>query len=269
MDAPVDLFDSTYGHFTDDVLDAVRKETYGTDIGQNSWLTVDEYERLVPCLVLSAGDHLLEVACGSGGPARWVARATGCSVVGIDVNAHAIATAKKLIGGTPQETRVSFRLVDANAPLPFDDGSFDGLICIDAMNHFPDRRAVLSDWRRVLRPGARALFTDPVVITGPITNDEIARRGSIGTFVFVPDGHNRKLIAEAGLRLIQEEDVSDNAARVAARWRDARRAHRDALVAIEGEERFEGLQRFFDAVHTLTRDRKLARIAYVAERPGR
>jgi SAM-dependent methyltransferase len=265
----VDHYDSTYGHFTEDVLDAVRKEAYGTDIGQNSWLTVDEYERLIPSLVLTAADHVLEVACGSGGPARWVAHATGCTIVGIDVNAHAIATAQKLIAGTPEAPRVSFRLADANAPLPFEDDSFDGLICIDSMNHFPDRLAVLKEWRRVLRPGRRALFTDPVVITGPITSDEIAERASIGVFVFVPGGHNRRLIAEAGLHFVQEENVSDNAAAVAARRRDARRNHRDALVGIEGEGRFEERQRFFDAVHTLTRDRKLSRIAYVAEKPGR
>jgi hypothetical protein len=34
----VDLFDSTYGHFTEDVLATTRRETFGQDIGQNSWL---------------------------------------------------------------------------------------------------------------------------------------------------------------------------------------------------------------------------------------
>ena len=41
----IDFFDSTYSHFTDKVLDVVRKETFGVDIGQNSWLTVDDAER--------------------------------------------------------------------------------------------------------------------------------------------------------------------------------------------------------------------------------
>ena len=78
MTERVDLFDSTYQHFNDEVLDAVRKETFGTDIGQNSWLTVDEYERLLPRLNLSADSHALEVASGSGGPALYLARAAGC-----------------------------------------------------------------------------------------------------------------------------------------------------------------------------------------------
>ncbi len=67
MTERIDLFDSTSTHFTDAVLDVIRKETFGTDIGQNSWLTVDEYERLLPLLDLSADSHVLEVASGSGG----------------------------------------------------------------------------------------------------------------------------------------------------------------------------------------------------------
>jgi SAM-dependent methyltransferase len=47
------------------------------------------------------------------------------------------------------------------------------------MNHFPDRVKVFQEWRRVLRPGRRAVFTDPVVITGSVTNDELALRSSI------------------------------------------------------------------------------------------
>ena len=35
----VDLFDTTYTNFTDTVHDAIRRETYGHDIGQTSWIT--------------------------------------------------------------------------------------------------------------------------------------------------------------------------------------------------------------------------------------
>ena len=55
----VDLFDSTYGHFTEDVLAAIRRETFGQDIGQNSWLTVDEYERFIAWLQLRPDQHVL------------------------------------------------------------------------------------------------------------------------------------------------------------------------------------------------------------------
>ena len=55
----VDLFDSTYGHFTEGVLAAIRRETFGHDIGQNSWLTVEEWDRFISWLKLAPEQHVL------------------------------------------------------------------------------------------------------------------------------------------------------------------------------------------------------------------
>jgi SAM-dependent methyltransferase len=262
----VDLFYSTYGHFTDPVLDAVRKETFGTDFGQNSWVTLDEYQRLLPLLDLEAHHHVLEVASGSGGPALYLARTFGCRLTGIDVNESGVATASEMARRSGDSERVQFRVASADSALPFDDDAFDALLCIDSMNHFPDRLAVFREWRRVLRADGRALFTDPVVITGPVTNDELALRSSIGLFLFVPPGINERLLEQAGLRLVHQEDVTENAALVSGRWHRARQTRRDELLRLEGEERFEGQQRFFEAVHTLTSQKRVSRIAYVAEK---
>jgi SAM-dependent methyltransferase len=267
MASRVDLFDSTYRNFSAQVLQAIREETYGRDIGQNSWLTVDEYDRFISWLKLLPGDHALEVASGSGGPARYLACQTNCHVTGIDANESGVKTAIANSSQTP--TRIDFRVADANAQLPFDDRTFDALLCIDSMNHFPDRLNVFREWRRVLRAGGRAVFTDPVVITGPVTNDELALRSSVGLFLFVPPGVNEQLLKDAGLKLVQQEDVTENAALISRRWYNARERHHDALIKIEGEERFTGLQKFFDAVHRLTSERRLSRIVYLVERPDK
>jgi len=263
MTRRIDLYDSTYGNFTERVLAAIRQETFDRDIGQNGWLTADEYDRFLSWLELSPEHHVLEVASGSGGAARYLGERIGCRVTGIDANESGVATARKLASD-----RLTFQVADANARLPFEDATFDGLLCIDAMNHFPDRAAVLHEWHRVLRPGRRAVFTDPVTITGAVTNDELALRSSIGLFLFVPPGVNETWIEDAGFRLLRREDGSDNAARVSGRWRDARERHRDDLLRIEGEERFLGLQRFFEAVHRLTKERRLSRIVYLVEKPA-
>lgn len=260
----VDLFDSTYSHFGATVLAEVRREAFGDDIGQNSWLTLDEYDRFIAWLNLKPGQHALEVACGSGGPAFYLGEQTDCRVSGIDVNEHAIATAS-----ADRRAAADFHLADANAPLPFDNGSFDAIACIDSMNHFPNRLSVLWEWHRVLRPGARAVFTDPVVITGPVTSEQLASRSSIGSFLFVPQGVNQQLIELAGFRLIQQQDVTANAALVSFRWLRARERHCSDLITIEGRERFDGLQAFFAAVHCLASERRLSRIAYLVEKPVR
>jgi len=267
MTKHVDLY-SNYSHFTEQVLAAVRKETFGEDIGQNSWLTADEYDRFISWLRLEPGQHVLEVASGSGGPARYLAERTECYVTGIDANESGVETATQSLAQTGLADRVTFKVADATARLPFADNTFDGITCIDALNHLPDRLSVFREWQRILRPGRRAVFTDPVVITGPVTNEELALRSSIGVFLFVPPGVNEQLIERAGFSLVQQEDVSENCASVAGRWHEARQRYKEALVQIEGEERFEDLQKFFAAVHRLTSERRLSRIVYLVEKPA-
>ena len=269
MAARLDLFDSTYGNFTEAVLQAVREETFDRDIGQNSWLTADEYDRFLTWLQPNPEHHVLEVASGSGGPAVYLASRARCRVTGIDSNPAGIAAAAKSAAHARLSERVRFRLADANESLPFDSAHFDSLFCIDSMNHFPDRLATLREWQRVLRPGGLAVFTDPVVVTGPVTNDELALRSSIGRFLFTPPGINEQLISSAGLRLLWQEDVTASAALVSGRWHAARHRHRESLLEIEGEERFAGLQRFFETVHRLTSEKRLSRIVYLAEKGGR
>ena len=266
MGQPVDLFYNTYANFNEQVLAAVRSETFGQDIGQNSWLTAEEFERFIGWLEVRAGSHLLEVASGSGGPAMHVADRYGCRVTGVDVNAYGVATARRAAVAAGLTHLVKFKVADATDALPFVDRKFDALVCIDSMNHFPDRVAALKEWRRVLKPGARAVFTDPVAVTGPVTSAELAQRSCIGLFVFVPRAVNEELIAQAGFRIVRQLDVTENAVAVSRRWREARQKFCVDLLRIEGQERFEGVQRFLAAVHRLTSERRLSRIAYLVEK---
>lgn len=73
-----DFYDARYRTVSDDVRTAVRREVFGEDIGQASWLTVDEYRAFFAWLDLHADQHVLDVACGSGGPALFLARTVGC-----------------------------------------------------------------------------------------------------------------------------------------------------------------------------------------------
>lgn len=266
MSKKVDLFNSTYGHFEHDVLARVRRATFGEDFGQNSWTTAEEYRRWIGALSLRETSTVLEVASGSGGPALFLAQQVGCRVYGVDVNPNAIVAANQRSQALGLEAQVTFTEADAGGPLAYPDDSFDALLCVDSANHFPQRLQVLRDWHRVLRPKGKALFTDPVVVTGLVESEELAVRSSIGRFVFAPAGVNERLIAEAGFVLVQMEDVTENAAMVSKRWHDARATDRAALVPIEGEERFEGLQRFFGIVHRLTSERRLSRLAYLLEK---
>lgn len=266
MSSQVDLYNSTYGNFQERVLAEVRRETYGEDIGQSSWITTKEYDIFHSWLNLSPGDHILEIASGSGGPSLYLAKKFRCQITGMDINEEGIKTANRQALDA-QIPDAKYQLGDVTQRLPFAEETFDALMCMDSMNHFRDRQTYLKEWHRVLKPGKRALFTDPVVITGPVTSEELAARSSIGFFLFVPLEVTISMIKEAGFKLIRCEDVTSNIELTSGRWHDARQKRREELIKVEGKERFDGLQRFLSTVHKLTSERRLSRFVFVAEKP--
>jgi SAM-dependent methyltransferase len=256
-----------YRDFAADVYAQVRRAAFGEDIGQNSWLTLDELERFVMWLDLGPSSRVLDVACGSGGPALHVARRTGCEVVGIDLYDDAVASGNRQARAAGLESRATFVQADASQVLPFDACSFDAIVCVDAIVHLAGRERVLADWARVLRQGGRLLYTDPCTVTGPLGGDELAVRASIGYVMFLPPGANERLLADAGLEVLAVEDTTAGMAEVAKRRGDARARYGEALRAVEGDEAFDGRQRFFEIEATLARERRLSRLVYVATKP--
>jgi SAM-dependent methyltransferase len=264
----VNLYDNVYGDFASDAELVVRREAFGEDLGQSSWLTAVEWLEFADLLGIGRDSDVLEVGSGSGGPAVYLVAERGCRITGVDINEHGIRNARTLAESRGVGDRARFEAVDAGRPLPFPVDRFDAIVSNDAMCHIAGRPAVLRDWHRVLKPGGRVLFTDALVITGPVTHEEIATRSSIGYYLFVPPGVNEAVLREAGFEILEVKDVTANAAEVASRWHDARARHRAALVAREGETNFEGLQRFLRCVHTLSAERRLSRFAYLAQPAG-
>src|SRR6187397_474523 len=67
----VDLYDNVYGDFASDAEFAVRREAYGEDLGQSSWLTATEWIEFADQLGIATGSNVLEIGSGSGGPAVY------------------------------------------------------------------------------------------------------------------------------------------------------------------------------------------------------
>jgi ubiquinone/menaquinone biosynthesis C-methylase UbiE len=266
MSEPLKFYDNTYGNFSESILQEVRNEAFGMDIGQNSWLTYDEHLKFILHLRANPLSRILEVACGSGRPALRIAEVSGARVVGIDINEKGISTAKELARTMKLDSLVQFQVADGSKSLPFDDESFDSLICVDSINHLPNRQSVLREWCRVLKPGGRLLFTDPITVTGILSNVEIAIRSSVGFFLFTPPGVDEIILKESSFELLDKEDLTSNMEVVSKRWYEARSKRREALVKIEGEVEYEGLQKFLEVTHTLSCERRLSRFAYLGKR---
>jgi SAM-dependent methyltransferase len=102
-------------------------------------------------LPLAPGARLLDAGCGSGRTLDELVRYGRVS--GIDLSPQAVAAAQRR---GHQDVRVG-----RVEQLPFADGTFDVVTCLDVIEHTPDDRASLAELRRVVRPGGLLLATVP------------------------------------------------------------------------------------------------------------
>jgi ubiquinone/menaquinone biosynthesis C-methylase UbiE len=117
---------------------------------------------LVERVDVRAGDRVLDVACGTGVVARAAADRVGANghVAGLDINPAMLAVARSESSG------VDFVQGSAVA-LPFDDASFDVVLCQLGLQFFPDRARALAQMHRVLIGGGRLGLS----VYGPIEHN--------------------------------------------------------------------------------------------------
>jgi hypothetical protein len=109
-------------------------------------------------------------------------------------------------------------------------------------------------------------FTDPITLTGPLTNAEVAVRSSAGVYLFVPHEYDECVLAQCCLRLLVCEDVTANMAKVAEARRAARASKSTVLREIEGEQAYDGQQEFLAVAARVAREGRLSRFVYVSKR---
>lgn len=258
-------YDFSYEQFDTPLMRRHRREAYGQDIGQHSWVTAEELLLDIPRLRLTASSRFLDLGCGPGGPLTFLALQAGCRATGVDLSPAAIDSAAARSVSLGLGGRVDARVGDSNDPLPFPSGSFDAAVSIDVVLHLRDRSAVFREIARILAPGGRFLFTDAGVVSGALSEAEMARRSVHGFTRFVPPGLNERSLEGAGLRLVESADRTE-ALIASAKGRLASRiALRDELEGVEGAERSKAQRSYLETVIALSERGAVSRMMYLAE----
>lgn len=258
-------YDEFYREFDSPLMQQLRSEGYGKDIGQHSWVTAEELEEDVARLSLSRSSRLLDLGCGPGGPLTFLANLAGCHGVGLDVSAEGIAAARARGALLLLDSLVTWQQADLNKPIPSADGSFDAAMSLDVILHLHDRLAVFREVKRALTSGGRFLFTDAGVITGPVSDEEVRCRAAHGYTQFVPRGFNERMLEEAGFQLIESSDRTASLLKTASGRLVARLAHRLELEKLEGSTSFERQLKYLETVIGLSERGAVSRMMYLSE----
>ncbi|MEM8537043.1 MAG: bifunctional 2-polyprenyl-6-hydroxyphenol methylase/3-demethylubiquinol 3-O-methyltransferase UbiG [Pseudomonadota bacterium] len=149
------------------------------------------------------GKDVLDLGCAGG----FMAEALddrGATVTGIDPAAEAIAAAKS---HAAQENRNIRYDVCVGEALPYDDQSFDAVVCVDVLEHVQDLNKVIKEIARVLRPGG-ILFYDTInrnplarIVTVTVAEDilRILPKGTHDPKMFIKPAELMAVFQHAGL----------------------------------------------------------------------
>lgn len=175
-------------------------------------------EELAGHLEVAATDHLVDVGCGIGGPARYFADRFGCRITGIDLTDEFCAAARHLSHAMGLADRLTFEQGDALA-MPFADSAFDGAYSMNVSMNIADKEGLYREIHRVLRPGAWLALSELTLGPGEALDYPTPWARTAATSFLATGAETRTRLEAAGFQIESARDATEASLDYGARAR--------------------------------------------------
>jgi ubiquinone/menaquinone biosynthesis C-methylase UbiE len=170
---------------------------------------------------ITDNQKVLDVGCGFGGTIATInERYTNMDLVGVNIDERQLARARRIV--VPTETN-NIEFVEADAcKLPFENDSFDVVLAVECIFHFPSRERFFKEVKRVLKPGGYLAISDfvPADIVMPWMGMLDLTFQGLFPSIYAENNLNmsksltlqdyEKLAERIGYRVVQEQDITVN-----------------------------------------------------------
>jgi cyclopropane fatty-acyl-phospholipid synthase-like methyltransferase len=225
-------FEDLYARSQSAVMLSIERSVCGCDYGGSSWTTRTEADGLIASLRLRAGTRLLDLGAGSGWPALYMAKKSGCSVTLVDLPANGLRIAEERAAKDGISQNVTTVISDA-AHLSFPDSSFDAISHSDLLCCLKRKRSVLASCRRTVRPDGRMAFT--VISVAPGLSVEQRRRAVENGPEFIEsDNDYSSMLDQTGWKIIDCQDITASYAASCKRQLEADETQEEELATFIG-----------------------------------
>jgi arsenite methyltransferase len=123
-------------------------------------------KELIEACRIDGGTYVLDVGCGAGATAAYLAKTYGCRVVGVDLREAMVALSTERAQRQGVADLIEFRIADAQ-DLPFDDATFDVALCESVVSFVEDKRRVVNEFARVVKPGGYVGLNEEIWLKPP------------------------------------------------------------------------------------------------------
>lgn len=193
--------------------DATGMNYFSAEIVPYSFVSASDLQRIASLLRVAEGQHFADIACGNGSLGLWLAKTTNAFLSGIDLSSSAIELAKEKAKALGLATVSRFSTGSfENTGLESD--SMDAAVSLDAIWLAADQQQALMEIARILRKGARFVFTSweqhiPMpFVKQPVKNYRplLGAAGfEVDTYEYLPDSEQLMNAVYEGIRNSQTQ----------------------------------------------------------------